>query len=247
MSDQLHGDDDAYDDIAALLRDLPDVPMPDEVWTRLATALSAEAGATPIRPVAAPRKRRWMPAALGAGAAAVAVGIAVPLIGVGGANVADGPGKETSAAVSMEAVTLDTVPARYVVSTGTDYSELAMTSQVSGLLGTVGLDTSSEMTARQVSAPKMAPAAMSGTDMTSDMTSLHDCLAALAGSADIPPALVVDRARFSGGDAAIVVFLHGPPAAGKATLDVVVVNPACTEGDRAAARRMTVEVSTTAP
>lgn len=246
MSDQLHGDDE-YDDIAALLRGLPDASMPDEVWTRLATALSAEAGATPIRPVAAPRRRRWVPAALGAGAAAVAVGIAVPLITVGGANVADGPAKETSAAVSLEPVTLDTVPARYVVSTGTDYSEPAMSTQVSGLLGTVGLDSSTEMTSRQVSAPKMAPVGMSTTDMTTDMTSLHDCLAALAGSAASPPALVVDRATFGGGEAAIVVFLHGQPVAGKATVDVIVVNPACTPADRDAARRMTVEVATAAP
>lgn len=246
MSDQLHGDDEAYDDVAAMLSGLPDVPMPDEVWTRLATALSAEAGATPIRPVAAPARRRWLPAALGAGAAAVVVGIAVPLIAVGGANVASGP-KETSAAVSMEPVTLDTVPARYVVSTGTDYSEPAMTTQVSGLLSTVGLDTATAMTSRQVSTPKVAAMGSARHDMTTDMTSLHDCLAALAGGTDLPPALVVDRATFGGGDAAIVVFLHGQPTAGSATVDVVVINPACTQADLAGARRMTVEVHDVAP
>ena len=244
------GDEHAYDDVAALLGGLPTQPMPEDVWLRLATALSAEAGATPIRPVAG-RRRTWLPAAVGAGAAGVAAAIAIPLIAVGGANVASGP-QETSQALSVEPVTLDVVPARFVVSTGTDYTEPAMSAQVSGLLGEVGLRTTADLTTRAVSAPAVPSAAAGASgegarDMTRDLHALHDCLAALTGDVDQAPALVVDHATFGGGDAAIVVFLHDRPSAGTATVDVIVVNPACTDADRSAARRMTVEVHDVAP
>ncbi len=235
-------------EMAALLRDLPDVAMPEAVWTRLATALSAEAAPQVAAITTAPsaRRRRWLPGAAVAGVAIVATAVILPTMINTGANVADGP-KETSAAASLQPVTLDLVPARHVVSTGTDYNEAAMSTQVGGLLHRVGMDSPAKMVAApSTERPALMAPAGSAPDMTTDMTALHDCLVALAGDQNLPPALVVDRATFKGGPAAVVVFLHtfdksepGPAA----TVDVVVINPSCTEEDRKDAMRMTFEVS----
>jgi len=235
-------------EMAELLRDLPDVAMPDAVWNRLATALSAEAAPQVAAISAAPsaRRRRWLPGAAVAGVAIVATAVILPTMINTGANVADGP-KQTSAAVSVEPVTLDLVPARYVVSTGTDYNEETLRTQVGGLLTNVGMDSPAKMAAT-ASTERPTPMAKAGSapDMTTDITTLHHCLVALAGDHNLPPALVVDRATFKGGPAAVVVFLHnltkseqGPSA----TVDVVVVNPPCTPEDRKNAMRMTFEVS----
>ena len=103
-------------EMAELLRNLSDVAMPEAVWNRLATALSAEAAPQVAAITAAPsaRRRRWLPGAAVAGVAIVATAVILPTMINTGANVADGP-KETSAAVSLEPVTLDLVPARHVV------------------------------------------------------------------------------------------------------------------------------------
>ena len=235
-------------EMAELLRNLPDVAMPEAVWNRLATALSAEAAPTVAAITAAPsaRRRRWLPGAAVAGVAILATAVILPTMINTGANVADGP-KATSAAVSLEPVTLDLVPARHVVATGTNYDEVGLPAQVGGLLNRVGMDSPAKMLAAANPEPP-TPIAKSGSapDMTTDITALHDCLVALAGDHNLPPALVVDRATFKGGPAAVVVFLHtfdkseqGPPA----TVDVVVINPPCTEQDRKDAMRMTFEVS----
>ena len=235
-------------EMAERLRDLPDLVMPEAVWNRLATALSSEAAPQVAAITAAPsaRRRRWLPGAAVAGVAIVATAVILPTMINTGANVADGP-KETSAAVSVQPVTLDMVPARYVVSTGTDYNEAALSTQVGGLLTQVGMDSPTKMVAA-ASTERPAPMAKTGSapDMTTDMTALHDCLIALAGDHNLPPALVVDRATFKGGPAAVVVFLHNftkTEQGAAATLDVVVVNPSCTSEDRKDAMRMTFEVS----
>ena len=93
-------------EMAELLRDLPDVVMPEAVWNRLATALSAEAAPQVAAITTAPsvRRRRWLPGAAVAGVAIVATAVILPTMINTGANVADGP-NETSAAASLQPVT----------------------------------------------------------------------------------------------------------------------------------------------
>ena len=77
-------------EMAELLRNLPDVAMPEAVWNRLATALSAEAAPTVAAITAAPsaRRRRWLPGAAVAGVAILATAVILPTMINTGANVA---------------------------------------------------------------------------------------------------------------------------------------------------------------
>jgi hypothetical protein len=234
---------------------LPPVPMPPDVWGRLEAALADEAapqpdsgGGTSTAPAVVPlrRRRRWVPTALAAAAAVVAAGLIIPRIGGGGpAPVALSEAPDSVAATVQQAVTIDALPAHHLVASGTDYSTAALGEQVLGVLGTVGMGQPEQVVARaSLRTVGSAPALVGADGMTADLQSLHDCVAAFAGGGDKAPALLVDRARFGGQDAAVIVLvenLRTDPLG--ATLRIVVVRPGCSDADRAAAQRTTVDIS----
>lgn len=137
-----------------------------------------------------------------------------------------------------------TVPARYLVATGTDYSADAMTPQVTSLLTTSGVtngaDMANEVVAVHSSAPRGLPPLIGRSGFTANVDDLRDCVSRLHASrggeaAGIAmPALLVDRAQFQGADAGVVVMLHTEPGV-KPYLDVAIVKPECTDADVASA------------
>lgn len=238
------------------LRSLPPLAMPEQVWERLQRALAAEAATTvgatagssatadPVEDttvVPMRRRARWVPALLAGAAAAVAVGVIIPRLGGGPAPVVQ-PGPDTggSAAAVLAAPTIDVLPAHYVVASGTDYASATLPDQVIGVLGSVGMREPEQVVAQAaVRTIASTPAPVGSDGMTADFTTLHDCVAAFAGGGDKPPALVVDRARFAGQDAAVIVLVQSLSSdRTSATLQVVVVRPTCTDADRAAAEQI---------
>jgi hypothetical protein len=188
-----------------------------------------------------------VPAALAAAAAVVAAGLIIPRIGGGGVEPVAQPLASDSgvAATVRGAVTIDALPAHHLVASGTDYSTAALGEQVLGVLGTIGMDQPEQVVARaSLRTVASAPAPVGADGMTADLQSLHDCVAAFAGGGDKAPALLVDRARFGGEDAAVIVLvdkLRTDPLG--ATLQIVVVRPGCSDADRAAAQRTTVDIT----
>lgn len=253
----------ALDQVVARLSALPPVPMPPEVWARLEQVIGQQAGTAPtveegagaasgapanvvpLRP-----RRRWIPATIAAAAAVVAAGLVIPGIGRDVMPVAEGPGAasvttprtgETAARVA----TIDAMSAHHVVASGTDYRADSLPEQVVAVLRSVGVQDPSTVVAK-VSTPELPPApTLLGTSgITADLQALHDCLAALAGGGHMPAALLVDRARYAGEDAAVIVLAEqmqlSPP---RAELHVIVIRPGCTEVDRAQAEHVTFSLA----
>jgi len=159
------------------------------------------------------------------------------------------PAEPTSSPSSEDPITggadVMTVPARFVLASGTDYSPDAMTPQVTNLLSTAGIGSNSgammeEVTAMQADEPAAMPAMVGSAGFTSEPGALRDCVDRLysskgGSSAGLAmPALLVDRAFFQGRDAGVVVMLHTSPG-DSPYLDVAVVGPECSDADVAAA------------
>lgn len=132
------------------------------------------------------------------------------------------------------------VPARYLVSSGIDYSADAMTPQVTTLLTTAGLadgdDMATDVVAVASTRPEGLPPLIGRAGFTADVGQLRDCVGRLHASRGgdaaglAMPALLVDRAQYEGSDAGVVVMLHTEPGS-KPYLDVAIVKPECTEAD----------------
>lgn len=136
-------------------------------------------------------------------------------------------------------------PARVVLASSTNYTPEDLPGQVSSLFASMGVDSASEAMAMPVE-----PVSMPVADgFTSSWQALRDCVTWLTESPD-EQALVVDRARFLGNDAGVVVAPgdDGPALGEEAesatsaspsptftvnalvgSLDVWVVDPACTK------------------
>lgn len=133
-----------------------------------------------------------------------------------------------------------TVPARFLLASGTDYSADAMTPQVTTLLTTSGVvdgeDMATDVVAVQASEPQGLPPLIGRAGFTADVGQLRDCLGRLhasRGGTDaglVMPALLVDRAMYEGSDAGVVVMLHIEPGS-RPYLDVAIVKPDCTDAD----------------
>jgi len=186
-----------------------------------------------------------VPAVLVAAAAVVLAGVVLPRLG------GDSPGPIVATATAGGVAssnapvgTIDALPAHHVVASGTDYAAARFTDQVLAVLGSVGMRAVDEVVERTTLQPASATPALVGADgMTADFQALHDCVAAFAGGGDKPPALVVDRARYDGQDAAVIVLVKSLSVQPlRATLHIVVVRPSCTEADRADARQVTVQL-----
>ena len=157
------------------------------------------------------------------------------------APTSDGSGEQTPVTPTDGVMT---VPARFLLASGTDYSADAMTPQITSLLTTAGLadgdDMATDVVAVHSSRPQGLPPLIGRAGFTADVAELRDCVGRLHASRGgdavglAMPALLVDRAQYEGSDAGVVVMLHTQPGA-KPYLDVAIVKPECTDADVAAA------------
>lgn len=243
--------------------------MPDEVWARLSDALrhestlrSAGDGAVPITIARGTRSRmtghetdagrsrrsRWLLGSVAAGIALLGGGIVIQSVQssrevpmVAAADQQGGPAGRSARGVQAEAPLLASAPgtpARRVLASGTDYQPQTLRSQVVNLLKQVGANQPGDF-ARMPTDDQLT-AGTSG--FTADLTALRACITGLTQS-DLAQALVVDRARYSGGDAGLVVIpedfvpasIAGEPTATTQTpsgnVDIWIVEPDCSRLD----------------
>lgn len=243
--------------------------MPDEVWARLSDALrhestlrSAVDGAVPITlardvrsrvardEVAASRARRsrWLLGSVAAGIALLGGGIViqsvqssreVPVVAAG--DQEGGSAGRSAKGVQAEVPLMASAPgapARRVMASGTDYQPQTLRSQVVDLLKQVGANQPSDF-ARMPTDGQMTAGS---TGFTADLSALRACITGLTQS-DLAQALVVDRARYSGGDAGLVIIpedfvpasIAGEPVATTQTpsgnVDIWIVEPNCSRLD----------------
>lgn len=203
--------------------------LPVEVGARLDAALAhagrqlagTDRGAVPF----GPRRARWRPngGLLAAGAAA---SIVVLLFGALVVGVLRGSGSSDGTAGSGRSQAGGSaagVPNAVVTASGRDYNATTLRAALPTLLGATGAAKLGVPTAGRDSTAVPAapgPARRQGAE-------LGPCVAELAGGAAVRP-LAVDRARYAGKPATIVVL---PEAGRPATLDVWVVGSGCTRGD----------------
>ena len=244
-------------DLATLtdaLADLPDAPMPADVWQDLAAAIAAEpvttpAGSATVVPLDSGRKRRWGRPGIGlvAGAAGVA------LIGAIGYSALQGPGNEATtasdsggAASATKDVVEVPVAAYRATASGTKYQEAALDSQVTKLVSAAGatasqewIDTSSAPTTTpSVTESAGTPTTTATPTQTSDLgrgqgamatdpSVAKACIQGYLGVAGVPP-LAIDIGIWKGEPAAIIVL---PSADDPTKAEVWVIDPDCSGPD----------------
>jgi hypothetical protein len=237
--------------VAALLADLPPVPMPAPVWDRLSRVLAAEqaaraaagspAGAdasadvvpigtrTARREEARTRRTRLLGGLVAAAVVVVAAGLGLSAL----RGTSPGPAPVAAGAAEDAAVDGGAAPALQITRTGTNYAQASFDDQVADLLASDevqdtlprALGAASGEAAVPVEAEDVAPVGEDG--FTSSWAGLRACVAGLAGSAQVQ-AIVVDRATYEGRDAGVVVL---PTVRTTATVDVWVVEPGCGQAD----------------
>lgn len=193
--------------------------MPDDVWVRLRVAIADEAGeraavgdVIPIQAGASGRGRRRPTSGIlfgsvAAGIALIAVGIIVqsiqstrqiPVV-AGEAVPVSAPlrGAQSGAVASSDA---GDPPARRVLASGTDYQPQTLRAQVTALLERLGASDSARLSDVPITGPRTA-----GTEgFTATVTGIRECLIGLTNS-ELAQALIVDRARYIGSDAGLVI------------------------------------------
>jgi len=254
------GDDANNDWVSDLLRenteslaDTASVPMPPEVWTRLENALEAERIVVPLesrrtRNSAGAHRGRWVAGVAAAAAAVVVGGLLVsntsqapaPIAGneAAGNELAgnEAAGNELAASDSAVVKSGAPMPTSRLMASGTEYSATSLGSQITSLFR----DTLKVTKATEIDAMPAEPITpMAGEDFMSDMGSLRSCVQSLAGTPD-GQALVVDRGRFAGQPAGLIVIstwdkqmpsMITPSAlvaTAKGDLAVWIVDPGCT-------------------
>jgi len=110
------------------------------------------------------------------------------------------------------------MPARFLMSSGTQYTSAAFDQQVDGLMQKVGV--ASPALADAVPTPT-AMAVVGEAGFTADLGALRDCITGIMHSSS-STALIVDRATFDGRDVGIVIVPQ------VAEVDVWIVGPSCT-------------------
>jgi len=259
-SEDLSGDDADNAWVSDLLResteslsDTPSVPMPPEVWVRLENALEAERVVVPLesrrtRAAAGTHRGRWVAGVAAAAAVVVVGGLLVSNTSqapapVAGGELANGDvagseiaGAGVAAADSAIMKSGAPMPTSRLMASGTEYSATSLGSQITSLFR----DTLKVTKATEIDAmPAESVTPMAGEDFMSDLGSLRTCVQTLAGTAD-GQALVVDRGRFAGQPAGLIVISTWgkqmpsmiTPSAMVATpqgdLAVWIVDPGCT-------------------
>lgn len=230
--------------------------MPEAVWQRLEAALRAESDArTSIGQAAspatvidlAPRRRRptLLSGMIAAAVVLVAAGLAIPVLRDSGSDpevvvaaeaaksmpvTSAGAAAPEVATAQPDAAALSAAapdaggPARQVVSSGIDYSAETMPTDVQQVVDTIGASN-----ARLMSDVRPDSSMTEGTDgFTSSLPMLKTCLEWLTGADNIQ-ALFVDRARFEGVPAAVVVVPKERARSILETLEVWVVTLDCAQ------------------
>lgn len=202
--------DDLLGSVSFLRVDAPvHTPMPPEVWARLAQALEDER-LTPVTEL--PRRRFPGKAIGGLIAASVALLIGSAVVFVDRAPAPDVVAAPTPAEIIQ--------PAKQVLASGVNYTPGQMRKQLRSVLNSMGIERAEQM-------QQMRPEPRSA-DVAPDesMATLAACIRALAKSEGVQ-ALVVDRAKYDGLDAAIIIL--GVNIEGEVPMmDIFVVHPNCT-------------------
>lgn len=252
MADHLHdassdasGDDATDAWVSDLLRanteslaDTPSVPMPPEVWTRLENALETERVVVPLesrrtRNSAGAHRGRWVAGVAAAAAAVVVGGLLVSNTSQPPVPVAGNVMVASDSAIMKSGAPL---PTSRLLASGTEYSTASLGSQITSLFR----DTLKVTKATDIDAMPADPVTpMAGNDFMSDMGSLQTCVQTLAGTPE-GRALVVDRGRFAGQPAGLIVIStwdqqmpsmitpSAMVATPKGDLAVWIVDPDCT-------------------
>ncbi len=151
----------------------------------------------------------------------------------------EAPGSETAPeAPGSEAAEVPGVAVPMVLATGSEYTPESMAAQITALLTGAGMAEESTLVAAMDAPSDLGAATPVGTDgFTSSPDVLRTCLDLLGATHGGAAPLVVDRALYSGQDVGVVVRLRELALGKPADLDVLVVDPACTPEDVAAAER----------
>jgi len=250
MADHLHDvSDENADDawVSDLLREstdslaaAPAATMPLEVWARLENALEAERVVVPLssrasRRSAGSHRGRWVTGVAAAAAVVVVGSLLVSNTSQAPAPVAGTAAQMDAPADSVVVKSAADVPTSRLLASGTEYSADSLGTQITSLFR----DTLGVATATQVDAMPQKPVnAMPGEDFMSDMGALRTCVRSLSGTPE-GRALVVDRGRFAGEPAGLIVistWKHNMPsmvtpsaliATVKGELAVWIVDPTC--------------------
>ena len=229
------------------LADTPSLPMPPEVWARLENALEAEGVVVPLHSrragASGAHRGRWVAGVAAAAAAVVVGGLLVSNTSQAPAPVAGGEavsgenaGGEVAAADSAIMKSSAPMPTSRLLASGTEYSATSLGSQITSLFREK-LKVAKATDIDAMPAQPIAP--MPGEDFMSDMGSLRACVQSLAGTPD-GQALVVDRGRFAGQPAGLIVIStwdkqmpsmitpSAMVATAKGDLAVWIVDPGCT-------------------
>ena len=242
-------DEEAY--VRALLGSLrdDDLPMPEDVWTRLqaviaeerrsqgprhlagtptalgddADPVSAQSTIVPVADLASRRTRRmplgWM---VGAAAAVVVVllGGGVVVGTMGGGSSSGGASNASSAPEVAGVSNLVGTAVTSETRSGTAYTRGSLATQVTTSLAAA----SSAKDASTGSAPATGSVTAAGQKPLLEGAALTACLTALTGTSTAS-AILVDRGTWAGADVDVIVL----PTTGDATsIDVYVVHPTCT-------------------
>ena len=231
--------------VTAILRG--PVTMPSAVWERLEAALKDESDArssgdltgsmATVTDLASRRRRpNLLTGVVAAALVLVAVGLIVPVVRGSGGDTDSIVASEASASLplAIENVAPEVAspvsdpesPARRVVASGIDYSAESMPADIQQVVDSIGASS-----ARLMADVTPDVSMTEGQDgFTSSLATLTSCLAWLTGS-DRVQALVVDRARYQGSPAAIVVVPTSSGVSILESLEVWVVTLDCTKNN----------------
>lgn len=234
--------------VTTTLADLPDVAMPDDVWSRLSAALEAEpvvtpAGAATVVPLDQRRRSRRPGMGVVAGAAGIALLGAIVVPWVFSTSASDTSGGDGSITADGGArAESDQIPAvAYVASTtGTDYEVEELERQVTTLVArrsaftataTLPPEPSTSPTPADTTAPTdVASSPMASSSASAGLLRVSDgpqaaqaCLESYLGVTGIVP-LAIDIGTWDGESAAVIVL---PAEDDPSLAEVWVLDPDC--------------------
>jgi hypothetical protein len=239
-------------------------PMPDAVWEQLNTVLSLEqasrsgGGASSeilSFPTGGRRRLNLTSGLIAASVAFLAVGLAVVALRptatsdvVAGSTANSDAGSvvaESDAKSAPQILQAGFVPpARAVTQSDMAYTPENVVGQIDSMIDGFGMSSPLEMLT--MDSPKTMKKAMRTSGFMASEEKLRNCITMLTKS-DQSQALIVDRARYMGSDAGVIVIpafmaidiSSPPPSNMPITLDIWVVGPNCGEQDGAVLRRFT--------
>lgn len=208
---------------------------------RLLPVLAGAAGIAVVGAVVLPTLRSPEPAPVADGVTASTSLVAEPAPDAAESQpVAGQSGPVASTPEGAVAVIPESAVPRAMVSTGTDYTDEALPSQVVTLLANVGMADAPGVATAMNAAP--AETTMPGSGLASSPQALADCLERLGMPAGSVP-LLLDTATVEGAAGSVIVTAGElAPEGAPTSLHVVAVGQECTDDDVAAARHWDIPV-----